>query len=171
MVNQRVLQSIEVRVHHSVWNEFTTVGDLFMEMLDARDVIEAYHQYIDTYEASLGVIRAKCKDDNSTFGEFAAKSQLKCDNHSLSSLLVSPIQRIPRYQLLIADLIKNTPDSHEDKALLQTAYSKMISFANSLNETKWSVEAQDRLRAIINKFQTSDRSDLNVRGRELIAEV
>jgi len=32
----------------------------------------------------------------------------------LSSLLITPIQRIPRYQMLIESLLKNTWKSHED---------------------------------------------------------
>ena len=37
--------------------------------------------------------------------------------HSLSSLpsyLIMPIQRIPRYQLLLTELLKNTEPSYED---------------------------------------------------------
>jgi len=36
------------------------------------------------------------------------------DTYELSSLLIQPIQRIPRYALLLKDLISNTSSEHPD---------------------------------------------------------
>jgi hypothetical protein len=44
---------------------------------------------------------------------------------SIQSLLILPIQRIPRYVLLLEDLLKHTPDESIDKPDLITALDKM----------------------------------------------
>eukprot|EP00750_Incisomonas_marina_P018248 INCI2780.1.p1 GENE.INCI2780.1~~INCI2780.1.p1 ORF type:complete len:1232 (+),score=191.27 INCI2780.1:247-3942(+) len=52
---------------------------------------------------------------------------------SLESLLISPIQRIPRYQLLLDTLIQKTPLSHLDRKPLETALEKMKETAAFVN--------------------------------------
>ena len=45
-----------------------------------------------------------------------------CRDHSnkldLDALLISPIQRIPRYELLVKQLLKHTPAEHADRERL-----------------------------------------------------
>lgn len=45
--------------------------------------------------------------------------------HTLRSLLIMPVQRIPRYNLLLQELLKETPDSHPDFANLTDALDSM----------------------------------------------
>jgi len=60
-----------------------------------------------------------------------------------------PIQRIPRYNLLLADLLKNTPRSHADRDKISSALgeSRRLIYAlpsnSNINKKKWL-----RLRAI-----------------------
>jgi len=44
----------------------------------------------------------------------------------LSSILIQPVQRLPRYQLLIKELLKYTEEGHVDYAPLQEAMKKII---------------------------------------------
>lgn len=43
----------------------------------------------------------------------------------VESCLITPIQRIPRYKLLIEQLLKETPAEHPDFANLQSALAKI----------------------------------------------
>lgn len=56
------------------------------------------------------------------------------DGLSLPSYLIMPIQRLPRYVLLIRDLLKQTPDTHKDFRLLTEAGKSMSDAADKLNE-------------------------------------
>jgi hypothetical protein len=47
----------------------------------------------------------------------------RCKNMDLVSLLVTPIQRVPRYRLLLEELVKVTPPFHKDRPALQKALS------------------------------------------------
>jgi len=52
-----------------------------------------------------------------------AEQQLDSDprvqSSRLESIIIMPIQRIPRYKLLLEDLLKRTPDAHPDCNLLK----------------------------------------------------
>ncbi len=55
---------------------------------------------------------------------------------SLGSLLVTPIQRIPRYLLLLKDLIAHTPEDHPDFNTLSVIFPLMEDVANYINNEK-----------------------------------
>jgi hypothetical protein len=52
------------------------------------------------------------------------------------SLLIQPVQRIPRYQLLLAELIKRTPEDHIDYQDLTKALGKVVGIATFVNDRK-----------------------------------
>jgi hypothetical protein len=43
----------------------------------------------------------------------------------LNALLITPVQRIPRYKMLLEDVIKNTPECHPDKKSLTEALEQV----------------------------------------------
>ena len=52
----------------------------------------------------------------------------------MNALLITPVQRIPRYKLLLDDIIKNTPRFHPDKENLTSARSQIDSIAWYIND-------------------------------------
>lgn len=52
---------------------------------------------------------------------------------NLESLMVTPVQRIPRYMILIRELLNMTPDSHPDKQNLQVALEKIMKITEDIN--------------------------------------
>jgi hypothetical protein len=71
---------------------------------------------------------------------------------SLPSLLIMPVQRIPRYELLLRDLIKYTEEDHPDKPLLEVAMEKVVTIAKQVNESKERQERMAKVWEIQNKF-------------------
>lgn len=64
-----------------------------------------------------------------------------------------PVQRIPRYILLLEDLLKNTPDElKEEKDKLNEAYNKIKEIAAFLNDSKRRAETSSKLLNIQNKL-------------------
>jgi hypothetical protein len=70
-----------------------------------------------------------------------------------------PIQRIPRYLLLLKELIKHTPESHPDFTNLNEAHDKIQKVANALNEAEREAESMHKIYLI----QTSLEGDYDVR--------
>jgi len=58
----------------------------------------------------------------------------------LDALLVKPVQRITRYKLLLADIIKNTADDHPDVDALRVANETIGTLLSTINELKKRVE-------------------------------
>lgn len=76
-------------------------------------LFEAYREYVSAY-SEIGQLLTKCKEQKS-FSKLVAKF-LTDPAHkglSLESFLVMPVQRVPRYVLLLTELNKHTPVSFE----------------------------------------------------------
>jgi len=85
----------------------------------------------------------------------------------LMSLLIQPIQRIPRYRLLLQDLIKCTYATHEDYKPLKVALKKIKKIANEVNETVRRSEDFLKLTEIKRVFGSPDElSGFVVEGRK-----
>jgi len=84
----------------------------------------------------------------------------------LLSFLIAPVQRIPRYLLLLKVLLRYTPRSHPQRETLQEAYTKVQSVALHINEQQRQVENMSALLRIQNGMtsSSSSSSDLDVLG-------
>lgn len=54
--------------------------------------------------------------------------------NSLSSYLVMPVQRLPRYILIFKDMHKYTPQSHEDSKILPKVITYIEKQLNTINQ-------------------------------------
>ncbi len=78
-------------------------------------------------------------------------SILFIDITAVHSQSVMPIQRIPRYVLLLQDLFNQTDSTHPDYSNLQKALQKMKEVAGYVNEKKREAENMNQV-ASIQKF-------------------
>lgn len=69
------------------------------------------------------------------------------------------MQRIPRYILLVSDLVKHTEGTHEDYDDLVAALDKLKQVADSINESKRRVENEQKVLEI----QSQMSGDFDVR--------
>ena len=69
------------------------------------DFLKMYTQYVNGYDNAMATINRLNK--KKTFKKFLETKQREI-GQSLMSYLIMPIQRIPRYVLLLKELIKNT---------------------------------------------------------------
>lgn len=56
--------------------------------------------------------------------------------HDLPTLLIMPVQRIPRYELLLKEALRHTDEQHPDKALLTKALTGITEINQWINEKK-----------------------------------
>lgn len=89
----------------------TKIADIFLKMMP---FFKLYIPYLNNYDLSIQLLEKLRKTPKiATFlkeREFTAESELQ----DLSSMLIKPIQRLPKYVLLFKDLKKNTEESHPD---------------------------------------------------------
>ena len=93
-----------------------------------------YSEYASNHSAAMQVLSRL--SDNSKFTSFLAKASQNplCRGHTLESLLILPIQRIPRYRLLLQELLKHTPPSHPDAPPLNQSLAITCDVALHVNE-------------------------------------
>lgn len=129
--NRRFLKMLEDKMEG--WNDQCCLGDLFCTFFVGytKDV---YSTYINNFDSALDLYY-KLMDENPDFNAFvmARKKTLGLD---LSSYLIMPVQRIPRYLLLLGTLLEATPEDHPDRKGLQVAATKARQLTDEINENK-----------------------------------
>ncbi|XP_020279589.1 rho guanine nucleotide exchange factor 17-like isoform X2 [Pseudomyrmex gracilis] len=114
-----------------VQNRFTnglrhtqTVGDIFLEVFTNLKVSEIYCQFLDNWNTAKETIRKYQAEPH--FTRFLEKMRKEHSGKlGLDNLLIAPIQRLPRYEMLIQRLLKHTEENHPDFQLLQTAQKEI----------------------------------------------
>lgn len=140
------------------------VAELFLKR---ADFFKIYDQYVVKYPQILEMLSTQ--KDNPKFLKFTDGN-----SQQLASLLIRPIQRIPRYELLLKELHrgvkKNFPNSPR-RFKLEKAVEKVKSVAVHLNEQQKSIERMSRMFEISTKF-TNLPQNINVwePDRKFIAE-
>jgi len=87
----------------------------------------------------------------------------------LIALLIEPVQRIPRYQLLLDDLLANTPDGHPEFEDLEKALKKVEGIILTLNEAGHSSNGAHNMYSIYQRIRGRG-SSLWVPSRSYICE-
>lgn len=66
------------------------------------DFLKLYSTYVNNYPTALQTLH-QLQQENAQFGQFIRKCEEKpeCSFQDLPSLLIQPIQRIPRYEMLL----------------------------------------------------------------------
>ena len=78
--------------------------------------------------------------DNQKFVEYCKEKMGLCGGLDLACLLVHPCSRIPRYELLIREILKNTDDSHPDTRELESCYEELKKINSKINDSNHSVK-------------------------------
>eukprot|EP01088_Endostelium_zonatum_P006125 TRINITY_DN1822_c0_g2_i1.p1 TRINITY_DN1822_c0_g2~~TRINITY_DN1822_c0_g2_i1.p1 ORF type:complete len:929 (-),score=281.68 TRINITY_DN1822_c0_g2_i1:389-3175(-) len=127
--NSELLKDIKERIDH--WDSKTQkLGDLFTKM---APYLKLYTDYGNNYKYAIEK-HNYYNNNNQTFVTICAECKQEC-KLNLESLLIMPIQRVPRYNLLLDDLIKHTEETHPDYNDLKMALSKMKEVAVHINNT------------------------------------
>lgn len=129
------------------------IGEVFMRM---APYLKVYTTYINNFDLAANTV-LNCEARISKFAAWSAKCQARpeCRGLNLSSFLIMPVQRIPRYRLLLNDLIKSTPENHVEYESLNKALNLIQDTATFVNETKRQHEGKEIL--LLLKECLSDR--------------
>ncbi|XP_050314681.1 rhoGEF domain-containing protein gxcI isoform X2 [Anthonomus grandis grandis] len=125
-----------------------TIGDLFLEMLTVPEVIENYVNYVNNWKRSRDILKTvqSSRPQFARFLDAASKSNVR--KQALDSLLIKPIQKFPKYELLLQRLIKHTADDHPDYVLLLRAQKEVHEQLLKINCTEKEALDIDQLREL-----------------------
>ena len=100
------------------------------------EFLEDYQVYINGYDQASVLVgnaqkaQSSSKNNFAYLGEFISK-QLKTTKFgfaSVSSFLIAPVQRLPRYMLFLKDLLNCTPEDHPDYPHVHDSFHTLDTF-------------------------------------------
>jgi len=120
--HRTLLASLEERF--AAWNDEATVGDIF---LNNMEMFSQYRQYLVNYNISIVAVQGLVAKYPrfAKLVEFFERAQQQTTCLNLESFLIMPVQRIPRYLLLMRDMLKYTHKRHTDYGYLTKALTVM----------------------------------------------
>ncbi|EDV24565.1 uncharacterized protein TRIADDRAFT_56489 [Trichoplax adhaerens] len=132
----------------ATWDsELTCIGQIFVFFDLFWPVYEEYYQ---SFKSVKLILKSK-KSNDPTFSDFLRTQRLSA-HHSLESLLLAPVQRIPQYNRLLGDLIEKTSEDHPDyKYLIETKEQVKQMISEREQEVK-AVENEYKLIQIQERF-------------------
>lgn len=90
--------------------------------------------FINNWKNAKEMIKNVTQSNKSSFNKFIeSASKEHRGKLTLDALLIMPVQRIPRYELLLKELIKHTPLDHPDHDLLINSQSLVHELALKIN--------------------------------------
>ncbi|GFY67383.1 rho guanine nucleotide exchange factor 17 [Trichonephila inaurata madagascariensis] len=106
------------------------------EVFTREQVVETYIEFINNWKAVRDAIKA-ISAAKPAFAKFLEHTSREHKGKlTLDALLIMPVQRIPRYELLIKELLKHTPMDHPDHKLLLQAQKEVHDLAVKINKVE-----------------------------------
>lgn len=130
--NREILKLLEERI--SNWHIDQAIGDIFVHIME-KSMLYPHIKYIQNYNQNRE-FRLNLMNTNKAFNRFIKITMILpvMEGKSLDDLLINPVQRIPRYILLLNDLIKSTKATHPDHFNISNGLRLVQEFTAFLNE-------------------------------------
>ncbi|XP_018571322.1 rho guanine nucleotide exchange factor 17 isoform X2 [Anoplophora glabripennis] len=144
--HQAFLNELKQRLEH--WDVKQKIGDVFLDMFSKSVVIESYTNYVNNWKRAREILKTaqQSKPAFSRFLEVTARQHT--GKLALDSLLIKPIQKFPKYELLLQRLIKHTDENHPDHNLLLAAQRQVHEQLLKINCTEKEALELEQLREI-----------------------
>ncbi|XP_038594655.1 FYVE, RhoGEF and PH domain-containing protein 6 [Micropterus salmoides] len=129
-LNRDLLRELEDRVAH--WSDHQRLSDIFVQK---GPYLKMYSTYIRQFDNNVALLDEQCRK-NTAFATVVKEFEMspRCASLALKHYLLKPVQRIPQYQLLLTDYLKNLPEDSEDYKDTQAALSIVKEVANHAND-------------------------------------
>ncbi|CAM9537855.1 unnamed protein product [Lampetra planeri] len=154
------------------WHERQTVGDLLVESFSKELLADSYSAYIDNFPHAQEAVKVANKA-RASFSRFLEQCMRENrEKQALADLMIKPVQRIPRYELLIKDLLKHTPEEHPDRPCLVEAQRGLHALASRINQGRREAEEATRHACALQRVEAAIEglSELAVPGRRFIRQ-
>ncbi|KAJ6230732.1 faciogenital dysplasia protein [Anaeramoeba flamelloides] len=138
----------------SKWNADSCLGKIFIDLIKFSKV---YITYVNNYNKGNELLKQLLKN-NRKFSKFLKNQEKddRCRRLDLGSMLIMPVQRLPRYIIFLEQLSKNTPFFHNDYDQIQNAYKMIVEVTTKVNEGKRDFENIQQMETIKQSLISND---------------
>ncbi|XP_062897470.1 phosphatidylinositol 3,4,5-trisphosphate-dependent Rac exchanger 1 protein isoform X1 [Mobula hypostoma] len=138
------------------------LGNIFLQFKDRFCV---YQEYCSNHEKALRLLMElnKIPEVRAMILNCMVLGGMKTTDIPLEGYLLTPIQRICKYPLLLKELLKRTPKKHGDSTAVAEALQAMKTVCTNINETKRQMEkleALEHLQSSIEGWEGSNLTDI-----------
>ncbi|CAJ1065612.1 rho guanine nucleotide exchange factor 17-like [Xyrichtys novacula] len=164
LVDEMFYQIPEILEHHEhfleqvancvgQWHDRQTVGNILVQSFSKEALANMYSAYIDNFLNAKDAVRI-AKEAKPAFHKFLEQNMRENkEKQALGDLMIKPVQRIPRYELLVKDLLKHTAEDHPDHSYLLDAQRDIKRLAEKINKGRRSAEEAEREARVIQEIE------------------
>lgn len=151
-----------VNLHNTLYQRMSeereAIGLIFTDFVH---FLKIYKTYLTNFEIAR-TRRGFLLTNNRKFADFLdkAKNHERCNGIGIEAFLIEPVQRIPRYRLLLEQLLKYTREEHPEYLIIKKALNDVSEVAYSNNEAMRLQENREKVMEVMMTFETRTRVNL-----------
>ncbi|CAG8435084.1 2927_t:CDS:2 [Ambispora gerdemannii] len=140
-LHEQLLKQLEER--YANWSPIELISGIFLQI---APYLKMYTTYLKSFPQAIATME-RLKKESQSFKKFLIHCSDKpaLNGLQMNSFLIMPIQRIPRYKLLLEALLKYTHESHPDYASLTKCVQQITVIADDVNEKIRDAENQQKV--------------------------
>ncbi|XP_063852672.1 uncharacterized protein LOC135095646 [Scylla paramamosain] len=142
------------------------VGQIFLQL---APFLKAYSTYVKNYQGALDMLM-ECEGRISSVRQWVEATEGRPEVQTkLPALLITPVQRIPRYLLLLSQLLHHTPPHHPHQHSIAKAVEEVEGVARFVDGSISEAENYQRV-LMIQRALKGGRPTIMAPGRWLVKE-
>uniref|UniRef100_A0A3B5LV11 FYVE, RhoGEF and PH domain containing 3 n=1 Tax=Xiphophorus couchianus TaxID=32473 RepID=A0A3B5LV11_9TELE len=148
------------------WESNPRIGDILQKL---APFMKMYGEYVKNFDRSMDLVNTWTQR-SSQFKSVVQNIQKQevCGNLTLQHHMLEPVQRIPRYELLLKDYLKKLPDEALDRKDAEKALELISTAANHSNAAIRKMEKMNKLLEVYERL--GGEEDIVNPANELIKE-
>ncbi|XP_036390023.1 faciogenital dysplasia isoform X1 [Megalops cyprinoides] len=162
---QFLLPDLKKRITEE-WNSNPRIGDILQKL---APFMKMYGEYVKNFDRAMDLVNTWTQR-HSQFKSVVQNIQKQdvCGNLTLQHHMLEPVQRIPRYELLLKDYLKKLPEDALDRKDAEKALELISTAANHSNAAIRKMEKMHKLLEVYERL--GGEEDIVNPANELIKE-
>ncbi|XP_065543017.1 FYVE, RhoGEF and PH domain-containing protein 3 isoform X8 [Lathamus discolor] len=162
---QFLLPELKTRITQE-WNVNPRLGDILQKL---APFLKMYGEYVKNFDRAMDIVNT-CMQRSSPFKDVIQNIQKQevCGNLTLQHHMLEPVQRIPRYELLLKDYLKKLPEESPDRKDAEKSLELISTAANHSNAAIRKMEKMHKLLEVYERL--GGEEDIVNPANELIKE-
>ncbi|XP_060787583.1 faciogenital dysplasia isoform X2 [Neoarius graeffei] len=163
--HQFLLPELQTRITQE-WNTNPRIGDILQKL---APFMKMYGEYVKNFDSAMDLVNTLTQR-STQFKSVVQNIQKQdvCGNLTLQHHMLEPVQRIPRYELLLKDYLKKLPSDAPDRTDAEKALDLISTAANHSNAAIKKMEKMNKLLEVYERL--GGEEDIVNPANELIKE-
>ncbi|XP_034151900.1 FYVE, RhoGEF and PH domain-containing protein 1 isoform X2 [Esox lucius] len=161
---QFLLPALEKRMEE--WDLNPRIGDILQKL---APFLKMYGEYVKNFDRAMELVNT-WMERSSQFKAIVhgIQREERCGNLTLQHHMLEPVQRIPRYELLLKDYLHRLPDDHND---FKDAQKSLELIATAAEHSNAAIRKMERMRKLLKVYELlGGEEDIVNPTNELIKE-